>query len=66
MENGNEVFYTKFKNLLNEKLTEDEKKIYNKNFELYLINDDDTKFIVNFDDIYKWSGFTRKDNAKKL
>jgi len=52
MEDGNEVFYTKFKNLLNEKLTEDEKKIYNKNFELYLINDDDTKFIVNFDDIY--------------
>ncbi len=46
--------------------TNEEAKIYVMSFKSFLDHDPDNEFIVDFDDAYKWVGFTRKDNAKRL
>jgi hypothetical protein len=33
---------------------------------LYLQYDSEKDFVIDLDNIYKWLGFTRKDNAKRL
>ena len=42
-------------------------KSFLKSFQSYLkYGDDDTKFVINLDDLWKWVGFSKKDKAKDL
>lgn len=53
--------------LFNENFTSDDEKLFVKNFKYYLqYGEDDSKFIINFDDLYKWIEYSRYDNAKYL
>jgi hypothetical protein len=53
--------------LLNENMNSDEQKQFVESFKIYLqYGYDDSKFIIDFDDIWKWVGFTTKGNAKRL
>jgi phage anti-repressor protein len=47
--------------------TTEDQQVFVKHFQDYLkYGADDTQFIVDFDDVYVWLGFTRKDHAKRL
>jgi hypothetical protein len=53
--------------LLLSRFNTDEQQIFVKHFQTYLkYSTDLTKFIVSFDEVFEWLGFTRKDSAKKL
>jgi len=53
--------------LLNENFNDDEQQLFITQFKLYLnYGDDDTKYIIDLDNIYEWIGFSRKDPAKRL
>ena len=42
-------------------------ELFNLNYKIYTTyKNNPNDFIVNFDEVYKWIGFTRKDNAKRL
>jgi hypothetical protein len=67
LQNANNNMDDRLIELLNEKMNTDEQKQFISNFHIYLeYGDDDTKFIIDFDNIWKWVGFARKDNAKRL
>lgn len=50
---------------INKNFTNDEQHIFIANFYGYL-NYSKTDFIINLDDIYKWIGFSRKSDCKKI
>jgi hypothetical protein len=53
--------------ILKEEMKEDEQTQFINSFKIYLEHgDDDTKFIISLDDIWKWVGFNNKGNAKRL
>lgn len=52
--------------LLYKTLTFDEKELFIKQFYGYLEFDEEKDFIIDLDIVYKWLGFTRHDNAKRL
>tara|TARA_Y100000389_G_scaffold186121_1_gene206170 strand:+ start:420 stop:2228 length:1809 start_codon:yes stop_codon:yes gene_type:complete len=53
--------------LLNDNFNTDEQQLFINQFKLYLeYGNDNTKFIIDFDDIWVWLGFTLKANAKKV
>ena len=43
-----------------------EQQIFLGNFYCYINYDSVNDFVIDFDNIWKWIGFTRKDSAKKL
>jgi phage anti-repressor protein len=53
--------------LLLDNLNTEEQKLFVQSFKAYLeYSDDDTKFVINLDDIWEWVGFSTKGNAKRL
>jgi hypothetical protein len=53
--------------LMKEQMNTEEQTLFIENFKNYLeYGNDDTKFIISLDDIWKWVGFSRKDPAKYL
>jgi hypothetical protein len=53
--------------LIKENFNDSDMEIFYKNYELYIKSkDDDNIFYINFDEIYKWLGFSSRDTAKKL
>ncbi len=53
--------------LLNDNFNTEEQQLFINQFKLYLeYGDDDIQFIINFDNVCKWLGFTQKINAKRL
>jgi hypothetical protein len=55
-----------FVNKLIEKFGEKEQQLFAASFYCYLNYDSKKDFVIDLDDIWKWVGFTRKDNAKRL
>jgi len=54
-------------NLIKNSFNDDDNKLFTLSFKLYSsTKDNPDDFLINFDDIYKWIGFTRKDHAKTL
>lgn len=52
---------------LSTEFTNDEQQLFMKNFKQYLqYGTDDKSFVINFDDVWEWVGFTQKNNAKRL
>jgi hypothetical protein len=46
--------------------TENQQQIFVASFYTYLNYDSKKDFVIDFDSVWKWLGFTRKDNAKRL
>ena len=49
-----------------EKITNSEQQLFVASFYCYLNHDYNNEFIIDFDTIWKWVCFTRKDHAKRL
>ena len=72
--NWNTLAITKFSENINNKyiekikeyFTESQQQLFLMNFYSYLNFDSENDYIINFEDVWKWLGFTRKDNAKRL
>ena len=45
---------------------EEEQKLFVTSFYCYLNYNPLTDFVIDFENVWKWCGFTRKDNAKRL
>ncbi len=53
--------------LLNDNFNTEEQQLFINQFKLYLeYENDDTKYIINLEDIYQWIGFKQKVHAKRL
>jgi hypothetical protein len=53
--------------LIKSNFNKDDMKLFELNYKLYIENKNNPDgFIVNFDEVYKCIGFSRKDNAKRL
>ena len=50
---------------MHSRLSEDEETLFAQSFYMYL-TENDTDFVVNLDDIWKWLGFSRKSDCKSL
>jgi hypothetical protein len=46
--------------------TETQQQLFLASFFCYLNHDNKKDFIINFDDVWKWTGFSTKGNAKKI
>ena len=61
--NNNEIILKLFK----DNFTTNEEQLFIQNFQIYLeYGDDDTIFPIDFDIVWKWCGFNKKSDAKKL
>jgi len=61
--NNNEIILKLFK----DNFTTNEEQLFIQNFQMYLeYGDDDTIFPIDFDIVWKWCGFNKKSDAKKL
>ena len=49
-----------------EKFTNSEQQLFVASFYCYLNHNSNNDFIIEFDTVWKWVGFTRKDNSKRL
>ena len=49
-----------------EKFTNSEQQLFVSSFYCYLNHNSNNDFIIDFDNIWKWIGFVRKDPAKRL
>ena len=53
--------------LLNDNFNTDEQQLFINQFKLYLeYSDDDTKFIIDFDNVYKWLDFKQKKHIQNV
>lgn len=48
-----------FRQLLSSEFTSEDQKLFVESFTTY-------QYVIDFDDVWKWAGFTRKDNAKTM
>ena len=51
---------------LKENFTEDQQYMFIQSFSMYLQYDQETDYIIDLDNVYKWIGFSQKVNCKKL
>jgi hypothetical protein len=53
--------------LIKEEFNENDNQLFQMSFQLFNISHDKPNdYIIDLDNVYKWIGFSRKDNAKKL
>jgi hypothetical protein len=52
----------KIKSIFNE----EEQKLFVTSFYCYLNYNPTTDFVIDFEDVWKWCGFSRKDHAKRI
>lgn len=60
------VCTTRLLSKIRDNFTEDQQHLFLASFYCYLNYDSKKDFVVSLDDIWKWTGFARKDFAKKL
>ncbi len=51
---------------IKKEFTEPQQQLFAGSFYCHLKFDAKNDFVIDFDDVWKWVGFTRKDNAKRL
>jgi len=65
--NENLLYDDKLLNLIKSNFNENDMELFKLNYKFYIANKNNIdEFIVDFNEVYKWIGFTRKDNAKRL
>ena len=62
----NKEYENKLINKIKENFSESEQQIFVASFYCFLNYDSKQDFIIDFDSVWKWLGFSRKDNAKRL
>jgi hypothetical protein len=62
----NETYQNTIINKIKDEFNEEEQKIFVTSFYSYLNFNPITDFIIDFDDVWKWCGFSRKDSAKRI
>lgn len=62
----NKEYEHRFIEKIQQTFTEDEQQIFLASFYMYLNYDQNKDFVVDFEFVWKWCGFTRKDSGKKL
>uniref|UniRef100_A0A6C0E2Z2 MSV199 domain-containing protein n=1 Tax=viral metagenome TaxID=1070528 RepID=A0A6C0E2Z2_9ZZZZ len=62
----NDTYQNTIINKIKEEFNEEEQKIFVTSFYSYLNFNPITDFIIDFDDVWKWCGYSRKDNAKRI
>ena len=61
-----EKYANKLLNKIKETFTTSQQQMYVANFYCFLKHDSDKDFIIDFDSVWKWVGFSRKNDGKKL
>jgi hypothetical protein len=59
-------YENKLINKIKDTFSESNQKLFLASFYCFLNYDSDRDFIIEFDKVWKWLGFTRKDNAKRV
>ena len=59
-------YKSKLVNKIKENFTNNEQQIFLTSFYCYLTYNPTKDFVIDFDSVWKWCGFARKDNAKRL
>ena len=59
-------YENKFLTKIKENFNENQQQLFVASFYCYLTYDKKKDFVIDFDNVWKWMGFTRKDNAKRL
>ena len=62
----NATYNNKFINKIKANFTETQQQLFIASLYSYLHHNQNTEFIIDLDDVWKWLGFTNKANAKKL
>jgi len=63
---SSKVCTTKLLTKIRDNFTEDQQHLFLASFYCFLNHDAKKEFVVSLDDIWKWTGFSRKDPAKRL
>lgn len=61
-----ENYQSKFIEKIQKSFTETQQQLFLGSFYCYLNYNSKTDFVINFDDVWNWLGFSRKDHAKRL
>ena len=59
-------YENKLINKIKDNFSENQQQIFVASFYTFLKYDLKKDFVIDFDNVWKWLGFTRKDNAKRL
>ena len=62
----NKDYENKLVNKIKNNFTNKDQQIFLTSFYCYLKYDSTKDFVIDFDTVWKWLGFTRKDNAKRV
>jgi hypothetical protein len=62
----NKDYQTKFINRIKDTFTEDQQKIFVSSFYCYLNYNAKNEFAIEFESVWKWLGFSRKEKCKRL
>jgi hypothetical protein len=62
----NKEYEHRFIEKIRQYFSDEEQRIFLSSFYLFLNYDSENDFVINFDMVWKWCGFTRKDVAKRL
>ena len=72
IENKNQIIHlsdkyeNKLINKIKDNFKESEQQMFITNFYAFLMYDTEKDFVIDFDNVWKWMGFSRKDPAKRL
>jgi hypothetical protein len=59
-------YQTKLLHKIEKPFTNDQQQLFIASFYTYLNYNSKTDFVIDLDNVWKWIGFTRKDNAKAV
>jgi len=62
----NKDYESKLLMKIKDNFTDDQQQLFVSSFYCYLNYNSKTDFVIDFDNIWKWVGFTRKDHAKTV
>ena len=62
----NHEYKSSILNKIKEDFSSMEQQLFVSSFYCYLKYDSNKEFVIDFDDVWKWCGFSRKDPAKRL
>jgi len=62
----NKTYESKLINKIKNNFSDSQQQLFVGSFYFYLNYNNKTDFVVDFDSVWKWAGFSRKDHAKRL
>ena len=59
-------YQTRLLERIKDTFNDDDQQLFVASFYCYLKYDPKTDYVINMDDVWKWLGFSRKDNCKRI